>query len=66
MDKNIKFCDTDIEKQDFHKRKSPILINNLDINRIMVYNKISFIKKGFKYFIGYKDARKLDLCAFFF
>ena len=31
-----------------------------------VSNKVSFGKKGFKYFIGYKDAKKLDLYAYFF
>ena len=28
-------------------------------------NKVSFSKKGFKYFIGYKDAKKIKpLCIF--
>ena len=31
-----------------------------------VSNKVSFGKKGFKYFIGYKDAKKIrPLCIFF-
>ena len=67
MDQNIiKFGDTEIEKQNFHQHKSTILINNLDINRILVYDKIFFIKNSFKCFIGYKDAKKLDLYAFLF
>ena len=38
---------------------------NIDINKIVVSNKVSFGKKGFKYFIGYKDARKIKpLCIF--
>ena len=28
-------------------------------------NKVSFAKKDFKYFIGYKDAKKLDFYAYF-
>ena len=28
-------------------------------------NKVSFAKKDFKYFIGYKDAKKLDFHAYF-
>ena len=37
---------------------------NIDIKRI-VSNKIPFGKKGFKYFIGYKDAKKVrPLCIF--
>ena len=35
----------------------------MDINKIVVSNKVSFGKKDFKYFIGYKDAKKLDLYA---
>ena len=35
--------------------KSPILINNIDINKIVVSNKVSFGEKSFKCFIDYKD-----------
>ena len=41
--------------------KNPILKDNIDINKILVSNKVSFGKKHFKYFIGNKDAKKLDL-----
>ena len=37
---------------------------NIDINKIVVSNKVSFGKKGFKYFIGYKDAKIRPLCIF--
>ena len=62
----IKFGDIEIEKQKFHQYKRPISIKNIDINTIVVSNKVSFGKKGFRYFIGYKDAKKLDLYAYFF
>ena len=43
MDKKvIKFGDTEIEKHKFHQHKSPILRNNIDINKIVVSNKVSF------------------------
>ena len=49
-----------LENADFaeksHQYKKPILIYNKDINKILVFNRVSFIKKGFKYFIGYKDG----------
>ena len=45
--------DTDIEKHIFHLNKSSILINNIDTN------KVSFGKNDFKYFIGYKDVKKV-------
>ena len=31
----IKFGDTEIEKRNFHQHKSPILIENIDINKII-------------------------------
>ena len=55
----IKFGDIEIEKQKFHPNRSPFLIKNIDINKIVVSNKVSFGKKGFKYFINYKDAKKI-------
>ena len=57
MEKVIKFGDIEIEKQKFHQHKEPISIKNIDINKIVVSNKVSFGKKGFKYFIGYKDDK---------
>ena len=30
----------------------------MDINKMVVSDKVSLGKKGFKYFIGYKDAKK--------
>ena len=48
MDKKIiKFDDTETEEY--------ILINDVDINKIVVSNKLPFGKQDFKYFIGYKD-----------
>ena len=45
--------------------KRPISIENIDFNEIVVPNKISFDKKDFKFFIGYKDAKKTrPLCRF--
>ena len=44
-----------------HQYKGPISKENIDINKIIVCNKVSFGKKGFQYFIGYKDAKKMDL-----
>ena len=54
----IKFGDIEINKQKFNQHKRPILINSIDINKKMVSNKVSFGKKGFKLFIGYKDSNK--------
>ena len=55
-----------MQKQKFHQYKRPISIKNVDIEKIVVSNKVPFVKKGFKYFIGYKDAKKLNLYIYFF
>ena len=61
----IKFGDIEIEKQKFHQHKRSISIKNIDINKIVVSNKVYFGEKGFKYFIGYRDAKKMrPLCIF--
>ena len=57
MDKKIiKFDDTEVEEFEFHEHKSPILINDINIDKIVVSDKLPFCKQDFKYFIGYKDA----------
>ena len=57
MDKKIiKFDDTEVEEFEFHEHKSPILINDINIDKIVVSDKLPFGKQDFKYFIGYKDA----------
>ena len=49
----------------FHQHKRPTSIKNADVIKIVVSNKVSFWKKGFKYFIGYKDNKKSKpLCIF--
>ena len=63
----VKFGGIEIKKKKkkFHQHRGPISIKNIDINKIVVSNKVSFGKKGFKYFIGYKDAKKIrHLCVF--
>ena len=60
----IKFGDNEIKKQIFHQYKIPISIKNIDTNKIVVSNKVSFGKKDFKYFIGFKDAKIRPLFIF--
>ena len=48
MDKIIiNFGNIEIEKQQLHQHKSQILINNIDINKIVIFNKVFFGKKKF-------------------
>ena len=49
MDKKlVKFGETKIGKHKFHKHKNPILIYDIDNNKILVSKKVSFGKRGFK------------------
>ena len=66
MDKKIiKFHGTEIEEYEFHQYKSPVSINNIDIDKIKVSNKFIFDKQDFKYFIGCKDNKEIrPLCIF--
>ena len=55
----IQFDDTEIEKYKFHQNRSPISINDIDINKILVSNKLLFSNQDLKNIIGYKDAEKV-------
>ena len=53
-----------LKKTKFHQNKSPILINDIDANKIVVSNKLPFGIQDFKNFIGYKDFEKIKLYAY--
>ena len=55
-----------VEEYEFHQYKIPILINNIDINKIVVFNKFPFSKQDFKYFIGYNDDTEIRPLRIFF
>ena len=56
----IVFGDTGIEKHKYHFYKNLILIDDVDIDKTLISNKIYFGKKDFKCFLGYKDNEKLS------
>ena len=60
-----KFGDIEIQKQKFHQHKGPISIKNIDINKIVVSNKIYFGKKDLNISLATKMLKKLDPCAYF-
>ena len=53
-------------KNKFNQRKSPILIYDVNMDRIVVFNKVPFGKKDFKYFIGHKDDSKNFALVYYF
>ena len=44
MEKVTKFGDIEIQKQKFNQHKELISIKNIDFNKIVVFNKVSFGK----------------------
>ena len=50
----------------FYQCERPISIDNTGVNKVVLLNKISLGKNEFKYFIGYKNAKNLDLYSHFF
>ena len=53
MDKEIvTFGDIEIEKHKFYRYKCPIYFEDVDIDNVLVFNKVSSSKKSYKYFIG--------------
>ena len=56
------FGDIGIEKHRFYYSKYSIDISNEDIDKIMILTRLLWVK-NFKYFIGYKDDKKVQpLC----
>lgn len=61
--RKFKFGNIQVEKRAFHKSKYLICINEEDIAKIVISDIVSYVKKGFKIFIGYKDVNKIKtLC----
>ena len=56
----------EVEKHKFHQYKSPALINDKEISKIVVSNRVPFGKKSCKYFIGYEDGKNVRLLNIMF
>ena len=49
----LTFGNIEIEEDKFYHSKIPIFLVDVDIEKVLVSNKISFGEKNYKYFIGY-------------
>ena len=49
----LTFGDIEIEKNKFYHNKTPIFLKYVDIEKLLVFKKISFGEKNYKCFIGY-------------
>ena len=50
---NIKFVDKEIDKKEFYSSKQAILLDSVDLNKIVVSNKWEFNDTTYKYLCGY-------------
>ena len=48
----LTFGNTEIEKNKFYRHMTPIFLEDVDIEKVLVSKKISFGEKNYKYFIG--------------
>ena len=53
--KKLKFDKIEIDRKEFHKSKQSIDLNLVDINKIVISDKIKHTDDGFKYFIVYQE-----------
>ena len=54
-EKTLKFDNFVVNKKEFHKSKQPINLVLLNVDQIVISDKIKHNYGGFKYFIGYKE-----------
>ena len=49
----LTFRNNEIETHKSYRHKNPIFLEDVDIEKVLVFNKISSGEKNYKYFIGY-------------
>ena len=49
----LTFGNTEIGKIKFYRHKTPVPLKDINTEKVLVPNKISFAEKNYKYFIGY-------------
>ena len=54
-EKTLKLDNIKVNRKVFHKTKQPIDLSLVDINKIVISDKLKYGDDGFKYFIGYKE-----------
>ena len=50
---NIKFGDKEVDKKEFYSSKEAILLDSVDLSKIVVSNKWKISDTKYKYFCGY-------------
>ena len=64
MNKKTPYCDIEVEKKKFHSSKKPIIIDDVNINKILTSDRFGYDKNkktDAKLFIRYQDSKKIRL-----
>ena len=64
-EKTLKFENIRINKKEFHKSKQSEDLASVNVDEIVISSKFKRSNESFKYFIGYKKMKLLDLCVLF-
>ena len=54
--KTLKFNNIRVNKKDFLMSKKPVNLMSVNVNKIIVSDKLNYNEDGFKYFIGYQKV----------
>ena len=55
-EKTLKFDNIRVNKKEFHKSKQPINLDLVNIDQIVISDKIKRSHDSFKYFVSYKEG----------
>ena len=62
----IKFGDKEVDKKEFYSSKQSILLDSVDMSKIIVSNKWKINDTTYKYFCGYLIMMLFNLCVLFY
>ena len=65
ISQKIKFIDKEIDKKEFSLSKQAILLNSVDLSKIVVSSKWKISDTKYKYFCGYLNNDVFSLCVLF-
>ena len=63
-EKTLKFNNIWLNKKEFHNSKEPIDLIAVNVDQIVVSDKLKHNNEGFKYFIGYQEGEIVKLLCF--
>ena len=63
---SVKFENVRVNKKEFHISKQPVDLDSINVDQIVVSDKLKHNGDGFKYFIGYKEDEIVLLCIIYY